>query len=1813
MVKEKRKARLDKGEGGEFIGFGAFANTVPIAAPPTLAAQSISTASGGPSTSLSPIYTGSDASLNILFSRIGQKRDAITKSKALAELDAYFQEETHPKKVQAEALSHFLYLYQSKLSYDNTPRIRALSVQVCQHARERLPKAWNTLLCNSENKNSNNNNNVEIMGMLLCARADPASEVRVAANTFSEVLLNGSNDKESDEKTCLQCCHEGIWSYVQRMLSYNNPMAMHQDLFQKGASSSSSTPSLSEQQKEELEERYERIVGTAIEGLKVYFQDPSVVSYMNDIKTNKSANYTTPESTKFLWKMLSCNKTSLRRKTYALLSTTCQQLPWMIDVDKTSKLLNHSLSSEKESINISPLLETLLAFVATLPKTERSAAILQYVKPLTKLFKKGCYGAAASQWTPMVLPIVALLPNGLESVGSDQLPAQVNVLTCIWEGRSQVVGVADSFQVAQAVAETAAFLLQNQSKTPEPAFHQVIAKCWLQSLQAYLTTSESLTGPALQSHFELGKTLSQSIVQFDQTCNNKSQSAIAGIADFFWKQELPSIILQNNVQNKHLTNMLTNVQNQVSGEDTVPLLVPVLCQKFHAVLSPAQTKSNWVPKVEIYNLWIAILKLVPSNEIFPSNGPTTISLQSFVMNNILMWMVRHTSNASAEMSQNLASLDTRLFLALSIANKSAVSQWAAILREILAADPSLTILMECLAYMLKLGWKSAEVASPSDGAFDRFCIQVAEAAVARASEHVVHLKHSIDDDDSLSQGTAEIEDEKSLSTLHFLLFCVGLDRERKNDVLVGKEVMLAWCNATCPTDDSMVGNHGIDLNPVLDTLVRMVRADKMKQDDPLSVRVMVQSWRLGGRLWEEQVLPLLSLPANIELCSKVVQNAGQQSATELAKLSTESSFDEDTAWHWTCRAFRLLQLCGDEVSERLPLYSLSAIGMGSLPLWKSEPSPYMCRCILLLIKHVDPSKRWDLFEGSETNSSKLFLWVLIHLSGGGTTGLEADKARRRVDMAHQLFADVDLVVARTRELESCTLQCVDLLQMLMQESHQNEKLLGRAIAVFSMLVGASFAPITPAANQSSAATKLTISDLNVGDKAWYISHADDPSSKVECKIVKSHTDLPDDVYFTIQLNREGKIQERQTLAERLRKHESDGDAAPVEGNLDFVPVESLSKDERLARDKVANLIVNNLLTPFYGSMKPICYELYNILITQCGLVGGRGVGSLHYAVLQQLLQIQKGLQNCLTDAETICQDMTSSLLRLGLALGSGVNVPSSQFGVPLLGLDAASLLPDLLKLYDDETNEPSAQQDRAVATFLAISVPVAEDQALRNLGFSTLFQAAARLLSGGKVGFNASDYLALRTMEIGQIESHKYREGESILQDSEAEAITALVKAFSLKWGLPVETDPLKRCFGTETWYSVPVFEQVMTGTLEQRPQLIANSSRQYIDKLVGCLYRPIKRIHAMRMLNAYAENCRPLYDNDSDEEIINPLTLELLDNWSKGLLKEEAEELEDDVGLVAEWVCAQQMNDMESWHDDDKIDDDVAYGRMLSWLFFLQLVDAAAAKDSVNRPSFLAYVSRSDAVNAILDLAMVYGNVGSGRKYKFDDVIPLSTMLTRPGATLEISKLAALVMFRTVEVFPTLSKTWWEMNCPGKQTGTVQAFVESHVSPQVLKTALESIQHATAFGQMQVKGSSSTGEITATYVQDDLTLSVVIQMPNSFPFRRAEVDCSKTFGIPPARSKRWALMITQMINNQGGTLKDALLLWKENIDKEFEGVEPCPVCYSVLHVKSHKLPNLECNTCHNQFHHECLKEWFNSSNKNSCVICQQPWQGTKI
>ena len=61
-------------------------------------------------------------------------------------------------------------------------------------------------------------------------------------------------------------------------------------------------------------------------------------------------------------------------------------------------------------------------------------------------------------------------------------------------------------------------------------------------------------------------------------------------------------------------------------------------------------------------------------------------------------------------------------------------------------------------------------------------------------------------------------------------------------------------------------------------------------------------------------------------------------------------------------------------------------------------------------------------------------------------------------------------------------------------------------------------------------------------------------------------------------------------------------------------------------------------------------------------------------------------------------------------------------------------------------------------------------------------------------------------------------------------------------------------------------------------------------------------------------------------------------------------------------------------------------------------------------------------------------------------------------------------------------------------------------------------------------------------------------------------------------------------------------------IDAEFAGVEPCPICYAVIHPVDHQKPRLRCRQCSNTFHATCLYTWFRTSSKSSCPLCVTPW-----
>jgi hypothetical protein len=211
------------------------------------------------------------------------------------------------------------------------------------------------------------------------------------------------------------------------------------------------------------------------------------------------------------------------------------------------------------------------------------------------------------------------------------------------------------------------------------------------------------------------------------------------------------------------------------------------------------------------------------------------------------------------------------------------------------------------------------------------------------------------------------------------------------------------------------------------------------------------------------------------------------------------------------------------------------------------------------------------------------------------------------------------------------------------------------------------------------------------------------------------------------------------------------------------------------------------------------------------------------------------------------------------------------------------------------------------------------------------------------------------------------------------------------------------------------------------------------------------------------------------------------------------------------------------------------------------------------------------------------------------------------------IQQLAVYSLYRSICVLPAMFRSFWNDDCTREQKLKLSQFVEERVRPSLLVREMSLMSTASSAGrwnedEFKVRGSAVSGEVVATFMREETSVEVRIRLPPSYPLKNVEVTCTSKIGVSEGRWRRWVLQMTQLLSLQDGSVVDAALLWKRNIERELEGVEPCPICYCILHTKTLSLPALSCPTCNNKFHNTCLYTWFKSSGKSKCVICQQPF-----
>ena len=128
--------------------------------------------------------------------------------------------------------------------------------------------------------------------------------------------------------------------------------------------------------------------------------------------------------------------------------------------------------------------------------------------------------------------------------------------------------------------------------------------------------------------------------------------------------------------------------------------------------------------------------------------------------------------------------------------------------------------------------------------------------------------------------------------------------------------------------------------------------------------------------------------------------------------------------------------------------------------------------------------------------------------------------------------------------------------------------------------------------------------------------------------------------------------------------------------------------------------------------------------------------------------------------------------------------------------------------------------------------------------------------------------------------------------------------------------------------------------------------------------------------------------------------------------------------------------------------------------------------------------------------------------------------------------------------------------------------------------------------------------EIIACLIKDETTIQINITVPRNYPLKQASVKLGKGLKLPEKKSIKWLLMMKKLLVNHNVAITEALGIWKHNLEKQFDGIEPCPICYYVVHFTTKNMPKKACRTCNSKFHASCISKWFQTSSKAECPMC---------
>ena len=214
-----------------------------------------------------------------------------------------------------------------------------------------------------------------------------------------------------------------------------------------------------------------------------------------------------------------------------------------------------------------------------------------------------------------------------------------------------------------------------------------------------------------------------------------------------------------------------------------------------------------------------------------------------------------------------------------------------------------------------------------------------------------------------------------------------------------------------------------------------------------------------------------------------------------------------------------------------------------------------------------------------------------------------------------------------------------------------------------------------------------------------------------------------------------------------------------------------------------------------------------------------------------------------------------------------------------------------------------------------------------------------------------------------------------------------------------------------------------------------------------------------------------------------------------------------------------------------------------------------------------------------------------------------------------DIEHLAIECFRELLKTYPAQSRQWFNDNLDVKTQALVRGFVVANISEKIRKHELENIRQNRENSVDEDFTIKIIGDdVLCKYVfegDDDIVLEMEIKLPNDYPVTAAKVNLSGKTGVDAKRERAWHFRLSVLLSKAEKSIIESLESWRKLVDIEFQGVEACAICYSVVFGgasgNTKELPKICCKQCNHKYHSKCIYKWFQTSNNNTCPLCRSP------